>query len=296
MQPRKLSLAIARYPYGGTGSTSSEVPDVGDWLVENILWAKSDPRISDVFHERFSDTPITMTRNASVVWAKKAGADLLLMVDSDMKPDLYLGEDPKAKPFLESSFNYIYDHYGKGPTVVAAPYGGPPPHENSYLFRWRNFQTDNPDPTGFKLDQYTRDEASVESGIKEVAALPTGLILWDMRAFDLVDARGQGWFYYEWMDEFASRKASTEDVTATRDISLAGLMQLGYNPILCNWDSWAGHWKPKCVGKPTQLTAGVLSKNVMSAIQRDWCGDGALMSLARPAGLPPATEPEVLGV
>jgi hypothetical protein len=62
---------------------------------------------------------------------------------------------------------------------------------------------------------------------------------------------GRGWFYYEWKNCRATEKVSTEDVTNTRDISLAGQAVLGYNPVYCNWDSPIGHWKPWCVpGRP----------------------------------------------
>jgi hypothetical protein len=45
----------------------------------------------------------------------------------------------------------------------------------------------------------------------------------------------------------------------TRDLSLVGTQRLGYNPVYCNWDSWAGHWKPKCVGKPQVVPASGIS-------------------------------------
>lgn len=281
MVPRKLSVAIARYPYGGTGGTNVEVPDIGDWLVKAVLWLKSDERVGEIFHERFSDTPITMTRNRSVVWARQCKADVLLMLDSDMYPDLALGQDRSAKPFLESSFDFIYRNYDKGPHVVAAPYCGPPPFENSYIFVWRNFESNEPGECSLKLDQYKREESAIRSGIEECAALPTGCIMWDMRAFDLIDPIERGWFYYEWDGPYAAAKASTEDVTATRDISLAGYRQLGYNPIHVNWDAWAGHWKPKCVGKPALLTVDILSENVRKALDRGMMPGEKLVTVKR---------------
>ena len=69
-------------------------------------------------------------------------------------------------------------------------------------------------------------------------------------------AAEHSWFYYEYERDpatgkcFQDRKASTEDVTATRDIGLVGQLKLGYNPIHCAWSSWAGHVKPITVGKP----------------------------------------------
>jgi len=100
------------------------------------------------------------------------------------------------------------------------------------------------------------------AGIQECAALPTGLIMYDMRVFELTEPKtleDKPWFYYEWSDMYASNKASTEDVTMTRDVSLVGTQKLGYNPVYCNWDAWAGHWKPKCVGKPVFIEANGVS-------------------------------------
>jgi hypothetical protein len=41
--------------------------------------------------------------------------------------------------------------------------------------------------------------------------------------------------------------ASTEDVAFSRDLTYAGV------PLFCAWQSWAGHIKPKMVGKPLEI-------------------------------------------
>lgn len=114
------------------------------------------------------------------------------------------------------------------------------------------------------------------SGIQSCAALPTGVIMYDMRAFDLID---YPYFDYEWEGDGArcqqcnqpkpgprTKKMSTEDVVNTRNISLNGQIELGYNPVFCNWDAWAGHWKPKCVGKPHLLTADAVAETLRNAV------------------------------
>ena len=73
-----------------------------------------------------ADTPITMCRNRAVQAAQQMSYDLLMMVDSDMSPDLHIKE-PGAKRFWDSSFDFIYSRLGK-PTVIGAPYCGPPLH------------------------------------------------------------------------------------------------------------------------------------------------------------------------
>jgi hypothetical protein len=259
-----FNVAICTFSYGGNGGISSEVPDIREWMVPLVAEATNDPRIESLHVFNLSDTPITMTRNRAVVIAREKKADFLVMVDSDMKPDLYIGQDPAARKFFQSSLDFLVDHYPKGPACVGAPYCGPPPAECVYVFRWQNLQSHNPNPD-FSLEMYDRHTAAKMGGIQECAALPTGLIMYDMRCFDLTEPKEPGdhpWFYYEWKDLHCSEKASTEDVTQTRDLSLVGMNKLGYSPVFCNWDAWAGHWKPKCVGKPVFLDPADVSNKL----------------------------------
>lgn len=257
---QKFSVGIVTFSYGGNGGISSEVPDIREWMIPTVLEAHKDDRIAGIRVWNLSDTPITMTRNRAVLMARQYGIDVLVMVDSDMKPDINAGL-PDAKPFFKSSFDFLVNHYHKGPCVIGAPYCGPPPVENVYVFRWQNLVSENPNPD-FQLEMYDRHTAVKMAGIQDCAALPTGLIMYDMRAFDITEPKSEAdkpWFYYEWKDRFAADKASTEDVTQTRDLSLTGTQKLGYNPVYCNWDAWAGHWKPKCVGKPQVIDAKGIS-------------------------------------
>lgn len=280
MQPRKLKVAIVSFPYGGNGGTSSEHPDVRTWLLKTVIKIKADPRIEDVFHRDFNDTPITMTRNEASYWAQEVGADVLVMVDSDQAPDLYLGQ-PGVKPFWDSSFDFLYSHWDKGPVAIFAPYCGPPTHpinggfENPYVFRWVNKNTDHVEGE-FAISAYSRAEASYQSGLQEAAAGPTGLCMIDIRCFDhLEDPR----FYYEYEGDGAecptchhpvpgkqTHKDSTEDVVFFRNLSQNVLAKLGYNPVFCNWDAWAGHWKPWCVGKPNDIKANQVNKQLRNAV------------------------------
>jgi len=308
MEPRKLSILIATFPYAGNGGISSQADEVSDWVTETMLKAKGDSRISWIKKGKFSDTPITMTRNRSVTAARECGADILLMVDSDMWPDKRLQQgDTTAKPFFDTSFDFLYKHYDRGPVVIGAPYCGPPPNEVVYVFQWKSQESDQPNPD-MQLSKYDRDTAAMMTGIQHCAALPTGLIMFDMRAFELTEPKKkqegllerlmepvnqqlddnhpmtraqmreytqrcldakqnaeQSWFYYEWSDQYQQHKGSTEDVTATRDIASHGILQLGYNPLRCNWDTWAGHWKVKCVDKPVRLTSDDVNAKLIRA-------------------------------
>ena len=261
---QKFNVGFCTFSYGGNGGISSEVPDIREWITPLIAKLSTDPRVDQIRMWNLADTPITMTRNRCVLMARQFGVDVLVMIDSDMKPDLLVGQDPSAKPFFDSSFDFLVEHYAKGPCVIGAPYCGPPPVECVYVFRWQTTQSEHPNPD-FQLEMYDRHTAVKMAGIQECAALPTGLIMYDMRAFDLTEPKAdqdKPWFYYEWKDKFAAEKASTEDVTMTRDLSLAGTQKLGYNPVYCNWDAWAGHWKPKCVGKPQFVAAQHISQKL----------------------------------
>jgi hypothetical protein len=260
---QKFNVGIVTFSYGGNGGISSEVPDIREWMTPLVVDLSRDPRVENIRIWNLADTPITMTRNRAVLQARQHGVDVLVMVDSDMKPDLNNGQ-PDAKPFFQSSFDFLVNHYPKGPCVIGAPYCGPPPVECVYVFRWNNLASENPNPD-FQLEMYDRHTAIKLAGIQECAALPTGLIMYDMRAFALTEPKttdDKPWFYYEWQDHFCADKASTEDVTMTRDLSMIGTQRLGYNPVYCNWDAWAGHWKPKCVGKPQVITAEGVSKKM----------------------------------
>lgn len=260
---QKFNVGIVTFSYGGNGGISSEVPDIREWMTPLVVDLSRDPRVDAIRIWNLADTPITMTRNRAVLQAREFGVDVLVMVDSDMKPDKYAGQ-PDAKPFFQTSFDFLVDHYHKGPCIIGAPYCGPPPVECVYVFRWQNQQNGNPNPD-FQLEMYDRHTAVKMAGIQECAALPTGLIMYDMRVFELTEPKkpeDKPWFYYEWSDIYASNKASTEDVTMTRDVSLVGTQNLGYNPVFCNWDAWAGHWKPKCVGKPVVIPASSVSQKL----------------------------------
>jgi len=277
---QKFSIGFCTFSYGGNGGISSEVPDVREWMIPAISKLSQDSRVSSTQVWNLSDTPITMTRNRSVLMARQYGVDVLVMVDSDMKPDMYSGS-PDAKPFIESSFDFLVDHYPKGPVVIGAPYCGPPPNENVYVFRWQAHQSFNANPD-FKLEMYDRDTGAKLAGIQECAALPTGLIMYDMRAFEVTEPKTPAdnpWFYYEYPDKYQSEKSSTEDVTMTRDLSLAGTQKLGYNPVFCNWDAWAGHWKPKCVGKPQIVQAQDISAKLKQCWEADYDASVKLVDL-----------------
>ncbi len=270
--PLRLNVLVVFFAYGGNGGVAMQLPAIGQWWARTLQTALNDPRVGEIKCFTLSDTPITMTRNRAVKMARDNNFQVLVMVDSDNEPDIYA--DSGAKRFWDSSFDFVYERYKIGlPTVIAAPYCGPPPHpteggmENVYVFRWENSESTGDHDCGYKLVAYSRGEASQLAGIHPAGALPTGLMMSTISAFNLVNPDGnpKPYFYYEF-DEWQATKCSTEDVTATRDISIAANLLLGEEVVFCNWDCWAGHHKPKCVGKPEIPSSHRVGKGLEASI------------------------------
>ena len=254
----KYRVMFANFP--GNGVTCWQT---SAWCTKTAVEMNQDTRISEVRMAYYGpDTPITMLRNRCVRDALDQGYDYLLMIDSDMSPDSQLSSDPNSKPFWKTAWEFMMDRREKVgrpslmPATIAAPYCGPPPHECCYIFRWKNYETASPDG-GYKLEMIEREDSAFRSGIEEVAALPTGLILYDVRLFNLIP---KPWFDYEWTDETNSQKASTEDVYQTRNASLCRC------PQYVAWDCWADHVKTKVVTKPRPITVECLSDKFHEAI------------------------------
>ncbi len=272
---RKYKIAFAQFPGGGISRMETNA-----WVVNTVRVMDKDPRIEQVVSLTYADTPITMLRNRAVLEARGAGCDYLVMVDSDMQPDApYAG----SKPFWASSWDWMMerrdqerqvdlDHQdGHGhwwptpeevklqPATIAAPYVGPPPEQCCYVFHWTSKASGHPNPD-FQLNMIPRESAAIRSGIQEVAALPTGLILYDMRVFDILPPP---WFEYEWGDPpFNSVKVTTEDVYQTRNASMLGL------PQFCNWDAWAIHIKTAHCPKPMIVTRDQVHQSLKDAVLR----------------------------
>lgn len=300
MTPAKLDILFAFFVYAGNGGVAMQLPDITTWFAKRSMELAKDPRVGRVGVKRFGDVPLTMERNRVVRTAKDEKFDVIVMLDSDNIPDLYEGKTPEAKPFWETSFDFLYQRAMRGvPTVVCAPYCGPPPHpvnrgeENVYVFHAEKDENDTKHP-GFKFTAYSRTHAAQMRGIQPIAAGPTGVIMYSTDAFDLLPVRNetteqildqveagtitkeraarllsmQSWFWYEFTNLEQTQKASTEDVTNTREIQLAGIAKHSEPVVFCNWDAWAGHMKPKCVGKPEPIAMEQISAMYLEAMEK----------------------------
>lgn len=303
MQLPKLDVLVAMLAYGGNGGVATVLPNHATWLASTSVKAAKDERIGRFDVRFFGDIPLSMERNRIVRAAMDGGYDAILMIDSDNEIDGYVGAERDAKPFWDSSIGFLYERELRGlPTVVCAPYCGPPPHpvngggENVYVFYVEDFETLDPGQPngGWKVVPYSRQHAATMRGIQPIAAGPTGVILYSTSAFrvlpesvapeevleqyrkgelhlerakQLLDRKS--WFYYEYTDAARSQKASTEDVTSTREIQLAGIVKFREPIVFCNWDSWAMHLKPKRVGKPSILPIEAVSQSFQEVVRNN---------------------------
>ena len=219
-----------------------------------------------------------------------------------MKPDAHVKE-AGAKPFFESSFDYLYERWEQGPQCIFAPYCGPSPSHNVYVFAWTN-NTQSHGDDNFQLEAYGRREAAAMAGIQEAGAGPTGLMMLDMRLFKEYP---QPYFYYEWEGDDThcpscrqpvmerlqepkpdgtwyrpgprSQKVSTEDVTFTRDLSQWWIRRYGYNPLKCNWDAWAAHIKVEEVGKPIIFRSDQVNAKIVDAADANLRSEESLVMI-----------------
>lgn len=316
MQKPKLDVLVVFFAFGGNGSVGMQLPQITTWFAKLHEWMKKDERIGRIACVTAGDIPLSMERNKMVKKAMDQGFDCILMLDSDNVPDLYVGHDPKAKPFFQTSFDFLYSRALRElPTVVCAPYCGPPPHptrggeENVYVFYAEANETPDPNAPhpGMRFKAYSREHAAIMEGIQPIAAGPTGVILYSVDAFKLMPTKPdiesvlndvaagkvgvarakellamESWFYYEYEDGECTHKASTEDCTNTREIQLAGIHKHGEPIVFCNWDSWAGHYKPKCVGKPNPLRIEQVSSVFAEAVRNNVSSQDSAVMLDLP--------------
>lgn len=234
--------------------------EVFGWCCKAIPEMQDHPRVEAVAVGTTFGYPTDRMRNAVCKQALAQGYDFLLMLDDDVHPDLHLGHDPQAKPFLPTALDYCYGQ--PGPVVVGAPYTGGPPAQRVMVMRDRDVQPDAPAGWGKKLDSYTREEAAGMTGFGRVSALPTGCMLIDLRCLAVLPPP---WFSYEYADPpFNTTLASTEDIVFSRNLSWLGV------PQVCAWNSWCGHVKTYTASKPMPCPVDEVPANILKAWEAGW--------------------------
>lgn len=249
----KLLVAVPSYDGRVNGDVMTYCAGLSNTLLDAV------PRVGGVAVAVETGYPCDRVRNLILSKALASGFDFVLMIDDDMVPDAGVGRDPDAVPFLPAALSFALGH--DGPCFVAAPYTGAPPAQRVLVMRWAEKVPDTPDGAGMELRSYTREEAAVLAGVQRAAALPTGMLLVDMRA---VERHPRPWFSYEFDDEAHTRLASTEDIVFTRDADWLGV------PQYCAWSSWAGHAKRYVTGRPRPSPVDSLPIAVHKAVANGW--------------------------
>ena len=234
--PDKLRVMIYRFPYGGF-----EHSCVTTWVPNALFTLQAHPRVEACGTHAIDMYPTYVARNKAVRHALDNGVDFMIMVDSDMFPDAYIGVPgwESVQPFLPAALDFAIQN---GPCCVGVPYCTQPPEEDVLVMRWRQRESNDPDGH-IKLCKFTREESIGRTGIERVGAIATGLQLIDTRPLRIMQPP---WFHYEHNEDWTALTA-TEDVVFSHDLDLAGVPQFVF------WDAWAVHWKLKPVGRPTGL-------------------------------------------
>ena len=205
---------------------------------------KRDRRVSQIYPLYLTGSfPISMLRNRAVSNALAVGCDYLLMIDNDMVPDLPI-EDHSGNEvsFWKTAWEFMINRRERevdevlSPAVIAAPYLC---NEDGdfYSTDWK--YPDNPWKSDYEdLVPISRDDAFSRRGIQTVATTQTGLILYDLRVFDIIPPP---WFTFEWQDSHQFFMLASEDHFQTRRCSVFGC------PVYMAWDCWAGHLKTQFV-------------------------------------------------
>lgn len=254
MEAARKRVLICRFP--GEGFERQECVD---WLIATAVGFKDSPDVEILPPHRIKDTPVDMSRNRACKIALDLGVDYLVMVDADIEPDYLRGSDPEARPFLSTSLDFM-----KGiaePCIVAAPYCGAPPEEFVFVFEWVcQGSVSRPDFRS-RIEMIGRNEASRMIGFSQVPAIATGLMIIDTRVLRKMP---HPWFYYESKDPEWTQKASTEDVTFSRDAALLNI------PVYCNWQSWCRHWKSVGIGKPMRASVDIVHPRIAEMVAAAW--------------------------
>lgn len=275
--PEKVSILIARLSYNGL-----ERVEIANWLAQTVIALHEHPRVANVFHKPLMGYPTPLVRNQALTLCRAKRIDFLVMIDDDMVPDLHSpnravsygshSDDPvraavmtdpypvmrDQQNFFPSALDFALEH--PGPCVIGAPYCAGPPEERVLVSRFREKRGDDPSIAsgGLMLECFTRDEAATRTGFEMVSALPTGLILIDVRCTELLKPP---YFGYEYKTDHQTDLASTEDTVFSRNCMYLNV------PQYCAWSSWAGHVKTRIVGRPRKYPISAVPLTVETAVR-----------------------------
>lgn len=253
--PEKVRVAVYLFTYSHLAHV-----DLTRYLATLTGQMAGHPRVGDLALRHSAGYPTDRCRNAALKSAADDGFHFAYFLDDDASPDLYVGKEAGAKPFLPTALDFALSQ--PRPVAVGAPYCAGPPGMEVVVMKNREYAPGQQPGMGVTIDKYSRDEAATKTGVEEVAALPTGGLLIDTRVTAVL---APPWFYYEFADPpFNTKLASTEDVVFTRNLSWLGVRQF------VAWDCWFGHWKRLLVGKPFPSPVRQVPQAVWQAFKNGW--------------------------
>jgi hypothetical protein len=226
-----------------TGAIRSEV---SDWITDACLAAQTDPRIAELYRVPIQRFPTSVARNTLVQAARQrglGGADVLFMVDDDMRP---------PREFFRFALDFLLSH--SGPAAIASPYVmggdavGSQGREDVCVFEWGQGSTGD-QGAPFALVNVVREDAARRRGTERVANAGTGLIAYRMDCFDAFEkAHGHKVFFdYQYNAEHTVL-TETEDCWCHRHLGMAGI------PLYVSWEHWSEHRKSKWCTRPLPMT------------------------------------------
>lgn len=222
--------------------------------------------------------PTPCARNQAVKKAREARADILVMVDDDMAPDVR---------FFGAAVDFLIKHSveGNGPAVIGAPYCCAPPEESVLAFENGSIETGCGTPV-WKVHRIPREDAARRVGVEQVINIGTGFIAYDMACFDKITPP---YFAYQYTDEFHTNIIETEDCYLHRRLSTNRV------PLYVDWTHWAGHWKQKRVDKPVIVKKGDIDefyfKQVAGIASAEHAQNGTVKDLFVVPNAPVAQQP-----
>jgi hypothetical protein len=236
-RPDGLPSLLIAVPAG----SGFEHPEIGCWLFGTASELVAHRLVSRVVHHSPQSPRILMNRNGMANTAREQGFDYLLMVDPDMRPDMYcegaiqdneIPKIPSARKFVQTALEFL----AQNPfSVIAAPACGAPPNRIVNVFRSRG----EGDPS-----RVTHEEAEIavkEGAIEQVTAIGSGMIMIPTVVFSVLKPP---YFDDLYDDDTKSSLKMSQDVYFTNSCTECGI------PVFCAWCSWAGHHKDALVGCP----------------------------------------------
>ena len=226
--------------------------EVTNWIIELVVASLTQPKLielldNDILHVPIQQCGTDVARNRIVKVARERKADLVFMVDDDMRPPV---------GWFQAAVEFLTNH--QGPAVLGCPYVCAPPREEVQVFDWGGDESGTAGhPWG--IEHVGRNDACRRKGIERCDQIGTGCIAYRTDAFERIPAP---WYAYTYNEDHTAH-VETEDCYCHRHLAQAGV------PLYCHWDFWAGHWKGKWCEKPQRIEQKDIDRAYLEAARAE---------------------------